>query len=81
MPQRTHHSDSLVQVSYIMIIILRYYYTEVSQGRLKEPTIRTALSRSQSLKMTSGDLPPNSSETFFRLALAQLKTSMWGLLL
>lgn len=34
--------------------------------------MRTALSMSQSLKMMSGDFPPSSRETFFRLLTAQL---------
>lgn len=36
-------------------------------------TILTALSRSQSLKIMRGDLPPNSRETFFTLLIAQLQ--------
>lgn len=37
-----------------------------------KPTILTALSRSQSSNMISGDFPPNSSETFFRFEFAQV---------
>lgn len=36
-------------------------------------TNRMAFSRSQSLQMMSGDLPPSSRDTFFRLLLAQLE--------
>lgn len=36
-------------------------------------TIRTALSSSQSLNIISGDLPPSSRETFFKLLTAQLE--------
>lgn len=36
-------------------------------------TILTALSKSQSLNTISGDFPPNSRDTFFKFALAQLK--------
>lgn len=39
-------------------------------------TMRTALSMSQSLKMMSGDFPPSSRETFFRLLSAQLQQEM-----
>lgn len=35
--------------------------------------MRTALSMSQSLNMMRGDFPPSSSETFFRLLMAQLE--------
>lgn len=37
----------------------------------KKLTMRTALSRSQSLKIMKGDFPPSSRETFFRLLTAQ----------
>lgn len=59
------------------IIVL--IYSEVVSPRLwvyfisKSITIFTALSRSQSLNMISGDLPPSSSETFFRLVAALKK--------
>ena len=35
-------------------------------------TYLTALSMSQSSKMTSGDFPPSSRDTFFKLETAQL---------
>ena len=37
-----------------------------------KPTILTALSRSQSSNIISGDFPPSSSETFFRFESAQV---------
>ena len=36
-------------------------------------TCLTAMSILQSAKMTNGDLPPNSRDTFFKLLVAQLK--------
>lgn len=40
-------------------------------------TSRTALSSSQSLNIMSGDLPPSSRETFFKLLTAQLEKNKW----
>ena len=46
-------------------------------GRLLVLTFLTARSRSQSSKMTRGDLPPSSSDTFFRLESAQERMMVW----
>lgn len=35
-------------------------------------TCRTALSKSQSAQMISGDFPPSSNDTFFKFDIAQL---------
>lgn len=58
------------EFQYLELIEVVYYLPLLKNTDCK--AYLTALSRSQSLKMTNGDLPPNSSVTFFKLLAPQV---------